>query len=227
MQYCRVGLIQLDNLRITSPVRSLHTKATGVKPTHTNSTSFEGLQLLPSNCTMARKNNRKSRRRVRSKPTERISWSNTERLQLLAYLDWCVQSCVKFEATAPGYLHSATGRHFSKERIRGKLYLEWKAYGECKQFKDLFEQGTDGLQPLEDEDQEIFYRIVAGMSPLQGARRTRSRSLGLAARSGTLSAPRSTYSSSRSREPNEVSASQSGNSNVIPERPRQRVRDWT
>ncbi|KAI1032157.1 hypothetical protein LB505_013760 [Fusarium chuoi] len=50
---------------------------------------------------MARKNNRKSRRRVRSKPTERISWSNTERLQLLAYLDWCVQSCVKFEATAP------------------------------------------------------------------------------------------------------------------------------
>ncbi|KAF4497401.1 hypothetical protein FAGAP_6423 [Fusarium agapanthi] len=132
---------------------------------------------------MARKNNRKSRRRARSKPTERFFWSTTERLQLLAYLDWCVQSCVKFEVTAPGYLKNATGRCFSKERIRRKLYQEWTKYGECKRFNDLFEQGTAGLNPLQGEEQESFYQIVASMSPAQGARCTRSRSLGLTARS--------------------------------------------
>ncbi|CCT61524.1 uncharacterized protein FFUJ_01997 [Fusarium fujikuroi IMI 58289] len=171
---------------------------------------------------MARKNNRKSKRRTRSKPTERFLWSNTERLQLRAYLDWCVQSCVKFEVTAPGYLQNVTGRQFSKERIRRKLYTEWQTYGKCNKFNDLFEQGTAGLLPLEGEEQETFYQIVASMSPAQGARCTRSRSLGLAARSGTLSAPRSIYSISSSREPNEVSTPQAGNSNAIPERPRQK-----
>ncbi|KAF4429961.1 hypothetical protein FACUT_9001 [Fusarium acutatum] len=173
---------------------------------------------------MARKNNRKSRRRARSKPTERFFWSNAERLRLLAYLDWCVQYCVKFEATAPGYLRNSMGRHFTKERIRRKLYTEWKAYGKCKRFNDLFEQGTAGLEPLEGEEQKTFYQIIAGMGPAQGARCTRSRSLGLGARSGTLSAPRSIYSISSSREPNEVSAPQAGNSNAIPERPRQRTK---
>ncbi|RBA11160.1 hypothetical protein FPRO05_04333 [Fusarium proliferatum] len=173
---------------------------------------------------MARKNNRKSRRRASTKPTERFFWSNIERLKLLAYLDWCVQSCVKFETTAPGYLENATGRHFSKERIRRKLYQEWHIYGACNKFNDLFELGTAGLKPLVGEEQELFYQIVADMSPAWGARCTRSRSLGLTARSGTFSAPRSNCSISRSREPNEVFTPQAGNSNVIPERPRQKIK---
>ncbi|KAL5617627.1 hypothetical protein FOBRF1_006375 [Fusarium oxysporum] len=173
---------------------------------------------------MARKNNRKSRRRAKSKPTERILWSNTDRLQLLAYLNWCVQYCVKFEVTAPGYLEKATGKHFSKERIKRKLYNEWKRYGKCKRFNDLFEQGTAGLSPLVGEEQEIFHKMITNMKPAQEARCTRSRSLGLAARSGTLSAPRSILSISSSREPNELSTPQAGNSKVVPERPRQKTK---
>ncbi|ENH72755.1 hypothetical protein FOC1_g10013425 [Fusarium oxysporum f. sp. cubense race 1] len=173
---------------------------------------------------MARKNKRKSRRSARSKPTERIFWSTTDRLQLLAYLNWCVQYCVKFEVTAPGYLKKATGRHFSKERIRQKLYNEWKTYGKCKRFNDLFEQGTAGLSPLVGEEQEIFHKIITNMKPAQQARCTRSRSLGLAARSGTLSAPRSILSISSSREPNELSTPQAGNSKMVPERPRQKTK---
>ncbi|KAL7760901.1 hypothetical protein ACKLNR_007436 [Fusarium oxysporum f. sp. zingiberi] len=173
---------------------------------------------------MARKNKRKSRRSARSKPTERIFWSTTDRLQLLAYLNWCVQYCVKFEVTAPGYLKKATGRHFSKERIRQKLYNEWKTYGKCKRFNDLFEQGTAGLSPLVGEEQEIFHKIITNMKPAQEARCTRSRSLGLAARSGTLSAPRSILSISSSREPNELSTPQAGNSKMVPERPRQKTK---
>ncbi|KAF5254024.1 hypothetical protein FANTH_1206 [Fusarium anthophilum] len=172
---------------------------------------------------MARKNNRKSRRRARAKPTERFVWSTTERLQLLAYLNWCVQSCVKFEVTAPGYLESVTGRQFSKERIRRKLYQEWLSYGTdtCKKFNDLFELGTACLRPLVGEEQEIFHQISTSLNQ---ARRTRSRSLGLTARSCTLSVPRSIYSISSSREPTELSTPQAGNSNVIPERPRQKTK---
>ncbi|KAF5704612.1 hypothetical protein FMUND_12418 [Fusarium mundagurra] len=169
---------------------------------------------------MARKNNRKSRRRARSKATDRILWSTTDRLQLLAYLTWCVQYCVKFEVTAPGYLERVTGKQFSKERIRQKLYKEWQAYGTCDKFNDLFEVGTAGLTPLVGEEQEHFNKMFASISPAQEARCTRSRSLGLAAKSGTLSAPRSIYSISSSREPNELSTSQAVNSNVVPERPR-------
>ncbi|KAI3585770.1 hypothetical protein IWW34DRAFT_781193 [Fusarium oxysporum f. sp. albedinis] len=173
---------------------------------------------------MARKNNRKSRRRAKSKPTERILWSNTDRLQLLAYLNWCVQYCVKFEVTAPGYLEKATGKHFSKERIKRKLYKEWKIYGTCKKFNQLFELGTAGLSSLVGEEQEIFQKMVTSINPAQVPRCTRSRSLGLAAQSGTLSAPRSIYSISSSREPNELSTPQAGNSKVVPERPRQKTK---
>ncbi|KAF9770643.1 hypothetical protein IL306_011768, partial [Fusarium sp. DS 682] len=132
---------------------------------------------------MARKNNRKSRRPAKSKPTERIFWSTTDRLQLLAYLNWCVQYCVKFEVTAPGYLEKATGKHFSKERIRKKLYNEWQTYGTCDKFNDLFELGTAGLSPLVGEEQEDFHKMITSINPAQEARCTRSRSLGLAARS--------------------------------------------
>ncbi|EWY80696.1 hypothetical protein FOYG_16625 [Fusarium oxysporum NRRL 32931] len=173
---------------------------------------------------MARKNNRKSRRRAKSKPTERILWSNTDRLQLLAYLNWCVQYCVKFEVTAPGYLEKATGKHFSKERIKRKLYQEWKDWGTCEKFKQLFEVGTAGLSSLVGEEQEIFQKMVTSINPAQVPRCTRSRSLGLAAQSGTLSAPRSIYSISSSREPNELSTPQAGNSKVVPERPRQKTK---
>ncbi|RKL31488.1 hypothetical protein BFJ72_g11122 [Fusarium proliferatum] len=192
--------------------------------TNIGSSGYAGLQLLPNNCIMARKNNRKSRRRTKSKATERILWSTTDRLQLLAYLNWCVQYCVKFEVTAPGYLERVTGKQFSKERIRQKLYKEWRSYGVCGKFNDLFELGTTGLTPLVGEEQETFNRMFTSISPAQETRYTRSRSLGLAAKSGTLSAPRSIYSISSSREPNELPTPQAGNPSVVAERPGQKTR---
>jgi hypothetical protein len=136
-----------------------------------------------------------------------------------------VQYCVKFEVTAPGHLERVTGKQFSKERIRRKLYQEWQDWGTCKKFNDLFELGTAGLEPLVGEEQETFQNMFTSMNPAQEARCTRSRSLGLAAQSGTLSAPRSIYSISSSREPNELSIPQARNRSIIPERPRQKVWD--
>lgn len=176
---------------------------------------------------MARKNNRRSKRPAKRKLAERIFWSTTDRLQLLAYLDWCVQYSVEFELTAPGHLENATGKHFSKERIHKRLYKEWQKYGICDKFSDLFELGTAGFSPLVGEEEENFHKIFRSINPARESRRTRSRSLGLAAPSGTLSAPYSTNSISSSREPNGLSTSQAGNSNVVPERLRQKVRDMT
>ncbi|KAL2211434.1 hypothetical protein CC79DRAFT_1328798 [Sarocladium strictum] len=173
---------------------------------------------------MARKNDRKSRRPAKSKPADRILWSTTDRLRLLAYLDWCVQSCIKFEVTAPGYLELTTGKPFSKERIHKKLHKEWQNYGICNKFNDLFELGTTGLTPLVGEEQENFQKLFRSINPARGTRCTRSRSLGLAARSGTLSRPHSTRSFSGSREPNERSTPEAGSSNGVPERLRQKTK---
>ncbi|KLO86456.1 Uncharacterized protein LW93_11232 [Fusarium fujikuroi] len=172
---------------------------------------------------MKRKNSQSSGRRVRSKRTERISWSNTERLQLLAYLDWCVQSQVKFEATAPGYLKNATGRHFSVERIRRKLYQEWSFYGICERFNDLFERGTAGLLPLPSEQQEYFHKIFASINPAKPPHYASSRSFGLDARSRTLTNSGLINSVDGSGEPSGFSTSLTDKSNVVPEHPRQKT----
>ncbi|SCO27216.1 related to hsp70 protein [Fusarium fujikuroi] len=173
---------------------------------------------------MERKNNLGSRLPAKSEPTERIFWSTADRLHLLAYLDWCVQRCVNFEITAPGYLENATGKLFSKERIRRKLYQEWRSYGICKKFNDVFELGTTGLTPLVDEEQEMFHQIINSIIPGQETSHIRSRSLHPDARSSTLSAPRSIFSTSRSRDSTKVSTPQPGSSSVIPEHPRQQTK---
>ncbi|KAG4295226.1 hypothetical protein FPRO06_01810 [Fusarium proliferatum] len=172
---------------------------------------------------MKRKNSQSSGRRVRSKPTKPFSWSTTERLQLLAYLDWCVQSHVKFEATAPGYLENATGRHFSKERIRKKLYQEWQTYGTCSKFNDLFELGTVGLLSLLSDEQEYVHKISASINPAKPARYTSSRSFGLAAGSRTLANSGLINSVDSSGEPSGFSTSLTDKSNVVPEHLRQKT----
>ncbi|KAF5674771.1 Hsp70 chaperone protein [Fusarium circinatum] len=173
---------------------------------------------------MERKNSRKSRRRARSKRTERVSWSTTDRLHLLAYLEWCVEHCVNFEITAPEYLENVTGRHLSKERVRQKLYQEWQTYGICGKFNDLFELGTAGLSPLIGVEQEIFRKMISSIIPAQEARRTRGRSLDPDTRSSTLSVPRSIFSISRSRESAELSTPKAGSSSAVPELPRQQTK---
>ncbi|SCV50619.1 related to hsp70 protein [Fusarium fujikuroi] len=173
---------------------------------------------------MERKNNRKFGLPAKSEPLEGTSWSTTDRLHLLAYLEWCVQHCVSFEITAPDYLENVTGKHFSEERIRRKLYSEWRAYGTCGNFSDLFELGTAGLSPLVGEEQEIFRKMINSIILAQEARRTGSRSSGLAAWTGTLSALRSVFSISRSKESTELSTPQAGSSSVVAERLRQQTK---
>ncbi|KAF5965886.1 hypothetical protein FBULB1_11996 [Fusarium bulbicola] len=171
---------------------------------------------------MEQMNNRESSLLIKSKPIDGTSWSTTDRLQLLAYLEWCVQYCVNFQVTAPGYLEKATGKHFSKERIRQKLYKEWQTYGTCDKFNDLFDLGTSGLLTLVDDEQQYFHQIVTGIDPAEGAHCTPGRSLGLAAPSGTLSEPHSICSIGTTKDPDELSTPEASDSDVVPGRPRKK-----
>ncbi|SCB65988.1 unnamed protein product [Fusarium graminearum] len=140
---------------------------------------------------MAGKRNRKARRAAQAKPNNRIVWSDNDRLELLAYLNWCVQYGRHFEDTAIDYLRSTTGKDFTQRQIRDKLRREWDKRGLCKKFDDMFSLGTAGLRPLEGENIYLM-QILSRMDPPQEARRLRSQSAAIATRSRTLSATRAT-----------------------------------
>ncbi|KAJ4267096.1 hypothetical protein NW762_003194 [Fusarium torreyae] len=114
---------------------------------------------------MARKRSKRPRRAAKSKPRNPQFWKNTERLHILAYLNWCVQYGERCLPTAACYMKKATGREFSERQIRDKLHREWEKWGKCDEFNDLFDQGTAGFEPLREEDRQLFQHILAGMDP--------------------------------------------------------------
>lgn len=160
---------------------------------------------------MARKRNTGRKRSAKSRPRDvnRQHWTPNDRLQLLAYLEWCVQYGRKFNSTAAAHLKKVTGKQFSERGIRDKLKREWTIYGECDTiFEELFSKGLDALYPLEDDDQIIVQHIFDGLEAVFAGRRTRSASAALAIRSRTLSATRSTRATSSPNRTNPAPSSQ-------------------
>ncbi|KAF5007608.1 hypothetical protein FDECE_6072 [Fusarium decemcellulare] len=140
---------------------------------------------------MAGKGSKKARRPRKRKPNLQV-WANNDRLELLAYLNWCVQYEIDFEATVMGHLKSVTGKEFSSRQIRDKLRREWNNFGTCDDFEDLYSQGTAALNPGEAEDQviqQIFSRL--GTPPRSRYLLRRASSVPKS-RSRTLSAVRGT-----------------------------------
>ncbi|KAF4449997.1 hypothetical protein F53441_6781 [Fusarium austroafricanum] len=119
-------------------------------------------------------------------------WSYTDRLELWAYLNWCVQYGETFETTAVDHLQKATGKTFSYQQIRNKLRGDWKVRGTCLVFDDLFSQGTAGLYHFEGEEQEHFQQILSRLDPPRIGRWLRSTSAAFTTRSRTLSSTRVT-----------------------------------
>lgn len=160
---------------------------------------------------MARKKNTGRKRSAKSRPRDvnRQHWSSNDRLQLLAYLEWCVQYGRKFDSTAVAHLKKVTGKQFSERGIRDKLKREWTIYGKCDTiFEELFSEGLDALHPLEDDDQVIVQHIFDGLEAVFAGRQTRSASAALAIRSRTLSATRSTRATSSPKRTNPAPSSQ-------------------
>lgn len=89
-------------------------------------------------------------------------WSDSNRLQLLAYLNWCATYRENLLLTAEDHLKRVTGNDFTQTQIRRKLRLEWKNHGLCDNFDDVFTQGTPSLD-LSDEEQSEIQSIFTGL----------------------------------------------------------------
>ncbi|KAH7310910.1 hypothetical protein B0I35DRAFT_439872 [Stachybotrys elegans] len=113
-------------------------------------------------------------------------WTDNDRLNLLAYLNWCVQHNVEFNETVIRHLSEVLKKNFTSRQVRDKLHREWTKYGTCDKFEDLFALGTAGLNPMEDEDQEIS-RIMKGLHSPRLPYRLRSASLAFTTRSRSRS----------------------------------------
>ncbi|KAF4462340.1 hypothetical protein FALBO_10855 [Fusarium albosuccineum] len=140
---------------------------------------------------MAGKGSKKARRPRNRKPNLQV-WANNDRLELLAYLNWCVQYEVDFEATVMGHLKSVTAKDFSSRQIRDKLRREWNNFGTCDDFEDLYLQGTAALNPGEAEDQVIQQMFARLGTPPRSRYLLRRASSVPKSRSRTLSAVRGT-----------------------------------
>ncbi|KAJ3547645.1 hypothetical protein NM208_g1411 [Fusarium decemcellulare] len=136
---------------------------------------------------MAGKGSKKARRPRKRKPNLQV-WANNDRLELLAYLNWCVQYEIDFEATVMGHLKSVTAKDFSSRQIRDKLRREWNNFGTCDDFEDLYSQGTAALNPGEAEDQVIQQMFARLGTPPRSRYLLRRASSVPKSRSRTLSA---------------------------------------
>ncbi|KAH7165157.1 hypothetical protein EDB81DRAFT_917127 [Dactylonectria macrodidyma] len=136
---------------------------------------------------MARRKTKKPKLALKSTFTPNLRvWSDDDRREPLAYLNWCVQSEVDFETTVIGHLKRVTGRDFSSRQVRDKLRREWNNVGKCDKFEDLYAQGTAGLNPSPEEDQ-LFEQILTRLGRPNVRYRLRSASSALNTRSRTVS----------------------------------------
>ncbi|CAI6088018.1 unnamed protein product [Clonostachys chloroleuca] len=111
--------------------------------------------------------------RVRSEPSNRARkrkgnlkvWSDGDRLQLLAYLDWCAHYEVDFRATAIEHLRNVTGKDFSKRQIGDKLKREWSKEKKCPDFEDVYALGMAAFSPLNHQEEDAFQRTIARIKP--------------------------------------------------------------
>ncbi|KAK2601846.1 hypothetical protein QQS21_004629 [Conoideocrella luteorostrata] len=125
-------------------------------------------------------------------------WDVNDRLELLAYLNWCAEVDVDFQTTAVDHLKKTTGKDFSPRQIKDRLRLEWKNYGNTECFEQVYELGTAALLSGRQDDDERIEEALHRLGPrpvdrynLRGVAsrlKTRSRTL------STVSSPRETRS---------------------------------
>lgn len=144
---------------------------------------------------MARKKNKRPKLAADIK-SEISRWDTGDKLQLLAYLNWCIQFKQPFETTVADHLEKTIGKRFTFKQIRSRLYKEWHGsakIGKDRKFNQIFSEGTKVLNDLENpHDQEVFDQIFCRLGEPADRRLTRSGSAALSVRSRAVSAARST-----------------------------------
>lgn len=125
----------------------------------------------------------------------RFYWTLDDIIQLLAFLDHCLEFGLDFESSVAGHLAEATGKVFSNKQIYGKLEREWKVYGrdDVPDVDDLFVKGSSVLNyslELQDQIRDVARHIEPPQEVRGRALTSRSRTLSMsrqASESSTLS----------------------------------------
>lgn len=112
---------------------------------------------------MARKKT-KSKRTAHPNYNVKI-WDDSDRLELLAYLNWCIQAEVDFETTAVHHLRETTGKDFSVQQIEGKLRREWTNFGKTDSFEHVYRIGTAAFLSAGEEEDKRIGDIVIRLGP--------------------------------------------------------------
>lgn len=159
-----------------------------------------------------------SKKRHRS-PRKRI-WERGDGIELLAYLDYCLEHGIDFESTKISHLKAVTGKDFSEEQVSGKLRREWKGYGRQgpNTVQDLLSEGSPFLVGYIDIDREDIREAISRIEPPASRYRLRSASSALLSRRRTPPKPRqpsetptlSTHATSEFRDLDDVQAGPGG-----------------
>ncbi|KAF5979193.1 hypothetical protein FBULB1_5836 [Fusarium bulbicola] len=104
---------------------------------------------------MAKVRSKKAKKQPATRGRDGHVWSNTQRLELLAFLSWCFQhnNSDHFSTFVSRHLLQATSQRFTKLQVRKKLHGEWRKHGMCEKFTNLYSLGTAGFEPFGAEDQ--------------------------------------------------------------------------
>lgn len=140
------------------------------------------------------------RKKKRGVQHPRLCWIDDDTIQLLAFLDHCLEFGLNFESLVASHLAEVTGKAFSNKQISAKLKREWKGFGrlDSPAVDDLLIKGSCVLVYYDAERKERIRDVASHIDPPGGVRdRSGSAAPSTAtSRSRTLSKPRQRSESS-------------------------------
>ncbi len=103
-------------------------------------------------------------------------WRDDHRIQLLAWLDFCLEQGLDFDKTIVDHLKFQTGKDFTARQIRDKLRGEWARDGDHRLSRaTLRSKGTKGLAKLDDTVRKKIQEILCDLRASEGRYALRNR----------------------------------------------------
>jgi hypothetical protein len=118
---------------------------------------------------------RKSTKKCRA--DSRRVWSDADRIQLLAWLDFSLEQGIDFHETIIGHLRAKTRKEFTQTQIRDKLRGEWQRdRRDGSDRKDLYSEGTAILDKLHQDTRNDIQAVVCELRSFTARYALRSKS---------------------------------------------------
>ena len=117
----------------------------------------------------------KNRAQKQSADSLRV-WRDDHRIQLLAWLDFCLEQGIDFDKTIVGHLKVKTGKDFTARQIRDKLRGEWARDGDRRLPRaSLHSKGTKALPKLDNNVRKKIQDVLCDLRASEGRYALRNR----------------------------------------------------